>query len=273
MTQVRAIKVNHLNAVLADFDRAKAHFTGKYDATYFLTPPTQDATAGLFEIGHVIFEMFVPKMWLLNARYGAHYLGVEFQVESLADGRAALAEQGIAINRDIGTAVHSDPADFHGVSLEFYEGEFHETDYGPIQCAKLPGAAWWAAHPLRLSGLKALTWAVRDAALVQGRLAALIGAMPVGVAERPVVGGRATMVAIADTVVELLEPTGPGVLADHLERWGEGLRSTVLGSHDMAAVRRWGEERGLPLEPGTADGWLQVPAAANEGIIIEFAPA
>src|SRR4051794_15588718 len=130
MAQIRAIKVNHVNAVLEDFERAKAHFADKYGATYFLTPPTADAYAGLFEIGHVIFEMFVPRMWLLNARYGAHYLGVEFQVVSLAEGRQALAEHGIAVNRDLGNAVHTDPACLHGASIELYEGEFHETDYG-----------------------------------------------------------------------------------------------------------------------------------------------
>jgi hypothetical protein len=31
--------------------------------------------------------------------------------------------------------------------------------------------------------------------------------------------------------------------------------------------------KGIPLEPGTAEGHLAVPAAANRGIMFEFAQA
>ena len=89
--------------------------------------------------------------------------------------------------------------------------------------------------------------------------------------DRPALGARAIGVPVADTVMELLQPTGPGVIADHLRDHGEGLRSTVLGARDMAAVRSWCADRALPLEAGSAADRLAVPAAANHGVMIEFA--
>lgn len=271
---IKAIKINHLNMVLEDYDAAVAHFTQKYGGEFMFTVPTQDARAGLFEIGHVIYELFAPKAWLLNSRYGAHYLGIEFQVASLEEGRKVLAEHNIRVARELGVAVHSHPADFHGTSLELYEDEFHEREYDELPNRKIRPASFWAnEHPLALTGLKAVTWAVRDIAPVRAGLEAMFGATLAYEAERPQVAARSVGLAIADTVFELVEPTGPGIIADHLVRWGEGIRTSVLGSRDMAAVKKWCQDHDLPLEPGTAEGWLAVPAQANHGVIIEFAPA
>jgi len=272
MAQIRAIKVNHLNTVLEDFEGSLDHFVQAYGGEYFLEVQTPDARAGLFEVGNVIFEVFSPKMWLLNARYGPHYLGLEFQVESLAEGRLALDEHGIRVARELGIALHSNPADLHGTSIELYEDEFHERDYELLGGRKLRGQAFWRdEHPLGLTGIAAVTWPVHDAALVAGKLGTLFGATQAYAEDRPALGARAIGVPVADTVMELLQPTGPGVIADHLRDHGEGLRSTVLGARDMAAVRSWCADHALPLEAGSAANRLAVPAAANHGVMIEFA--
>ena len=65
--------------------------------------------------------------FLLNARYGPHYLGLELQADMDAV-REVIAARGIGIARDIGFAVHTHPADTLGVSFEFYDGEFHQRE-------------------------------------------------------------------------------------------------------------------------------------------------
>ena len=60
-------------------------------------------------------------------------------------------------------------------------------------------------------------------------------------------------------------------LRDALRRQGQGIVSTVFGVHDLAQARAFCTTRGIPVEPGTAEGYLAVPAAANRGIRFEFA--
>lgn len=72
-------------------------------------------------------------------------------------------------------------------------------------------------------------------------------------------------------MIELLAPTGPGELQQHLHRYGEGIRSTVFGVRDIEAVRGYFAERHVGLARGTTETTLAVPATANLGVIFEFA--
>ena len=93
---IKTKQVNHVNCVMEGYEVSLAFFQNTYDAEYLLHVGKEDAYACLFQIGRVIFEQFSPRMWLLNSRYGAHYLGIEFQVESLDVARAAAKwERGI----------------------------------------------------------------------------------------------------------------------------------------------------------------------------------
>src|SRR5205085_2592949 len=120
--------------------------------------------ASLLEIGQVIFELFVPHDFLICARYGPHYLGLEWQAD-MDDVRAAVADHGLGIVRDIGLALHTDPADCFGVSHEFYSGYFHDNDWELLGGGKIKSANWWRDnHPLGLTGLIGYTHAVEDIA-------------------------------------------------------------------------------------------------------------
>ena len=127
------------------------------------------------------------------------------------------------------------------------------------------------ALPLGLTGLKGITWAVHDIAGARAFLESLMGAKLVYEVYRPHLAARATGLQIADTVVELLSPTGPGELTAHLARWGDGIRSTIFAARDLGRVRSFLEAKGLPVVAGTAEGTLAVPAEHNRGMLFEFA--
>jgi catechol 2,3-dioxygenase-like lactoylglutathione lyase family enzyme len=267
---IRPVRVNHLNLVLDDFDASVAHFRDLYGADLFLDIPRPEMHACLIEIGRVIFELFVPHVFLLNARYGPHHLGIEYQA-NMAMVREAVAERGIRIARDIGEAIHTHPADCFGVAFEFYDGSFHERDWpligGPIRSA----AAWRDAHPLGLTGLKGYSVAVADIDAASAFFQSFLGAEPIYEAARPAVAGRAVGLQVADSLVELITPVGDGALGAHLHRFGDGIRATRFGVRDIAQARHYFAERGVALAPGDATGSFAVPAEANRGVIFEFA--
>lgn len=270
-TTIRPKKLNHLNMVLEDFDASVVHFTSLYDAQMLLDLPSPASHACLLEIGRVIFEPFVPAVWLLNARYGAHYVGVEYQA-NLEQVRAAIAERDIRIVRDIGMALHTHPADTLGVAFEFYDGEFHENSYALLGDRQIRSADYWRdEHPLGLTGLKAYTLAVHDLPAAQHFVESFLGAEPIYQAARPSAGALAIGLRVGDSVIELLGSTGPGRIADHLYRFGDGIYSTVFGTRDIALIKTWFADRNVAVEPGTADGTLAVAASSNRGVIFEFA--
>lgn len=270
-TTIRPVRMNHLNLVVEDFDASVAHLTGLYGAEFLMDIPNRESHACLVEIGRVIFELFVPNAWLLNARYGPHYVGVEYQAD-MDVVRTAIAERGIRIVRDIGVALHTHPADTLGVAFEFWSGYFHDNLWEPLGNRPMHSAAYWRdGHPLGLTGLKSYTLAVRDLGSAAAFFESFLGARPIYEMPRPAIGARAIGLQVADDVIELLAPAGPGELQRHLDRYGEGIRSTVFGARDIDAVRRYFADRQVELVPGTTEASLAVPASANLGVIFEFA--
>lgn len=268
---IRPQRVNHLNAVVPTFDAAITHFTGAYGAELIMDMPQAAFHACLFEMGQVVFELFVPHDFLVAARLGPHYVGLEWQAD-MDDVRAALADHGVGTIRDIGVALHTDPADCFGVAHEFYAGEFHERKYDLLGGGLMKSAAYWRdEHPLGLSGIKGYTHVVEDIDAASAFYRSFLSAEPVFAEARPAIGGRAIGMKVADATVELLTPTGEGWLAQQLRRQGQGILSVVLGVRDMAQARSYCIARGIPLEVGTADRHAAVPAAANCGIMFEFA--
>lgn len=270
-TTITPEKLNHLNLVLEDFHASVAHFCGLYGAEFMADIPNQETHACLIEIGRVIFELFIPNAWLLTARYGPHYVGVEYQAD-IEQVRAAIAERGIRIVRDIGIALHTHPADTLGVAFEFYDGEFHDRTWDALGGRKMHTADHWRdVHPLGVTGLQCVTLAVNDLTQAQRFLESFLAAEPLYETGRPAVGGQAVGLRVADATIELLAPDGPGELERHLRRYGEGIRSTVFGVRELEAVRRYFAERYVALSQGTADGALAVAGEANLGVIFEFA--
>ena len=269
---IRPIRVNHMNVVLRDHDASVSHLEAKFGAEFMVDMPQKEFHASLFEIGQVIFELFVPHDFLICARYGPHYLGLEWQAD-MNDVRAAVADHGLGIVRDIGLALHTDPADCFGVSYEFYSGYFHDNDWDLLGGGKIKSAAWWRdEQPLGLTGLVGYTHAVEDIQAASAFLQSFLSAEPVYEADRRALGAHAIGLRVADAVIELQAPLGEGELRQHLNRHGQGIRSTVFGVRDIAQTREWLEAQCVALIDGSAPGRLAVPAAANLGLMFEFSP-
>ena len=80
---------------------------------------------------------------------------------------------------------------------------------------------------------------------------------------------RKTGVQLANTVVELLTPTGDGPITAHLQRYGDGLRSVVFQVRSLDQAIHHFSRHGITLVPGDSDGTLAIPAEHNRGVIME----
>ncbi|HEY6531594.1 MAG TPA: VOC family protein, partial [Acidimicrobiales bacterium] len=175
----------------------------------------------------------------------------------------------IRIIRDLDVAVYTHPADCHGVSLEFFTESFHEDERltgGPMR----PSSYWRDEHPLALTGLHGLTHVTPDLEATAQFFCDLLDAQPMDEQERPAIGGRAVALQVADMVLEVLTPTGPGRLKEHLERHGEGLRSTVFRVHDLDKACAHLSAHGIDPVTGTAPSAVAIPAEQNLGVIFEL---
>lgn len=270
MKSIRPVRVNHMNVVLENVEASLDHFRGLYGADLFMDMPQRELHAYLFEMGRVIFEVFVPHEFLLNARYGPHYVGIEYQAD-MDEVREAVAAHDIRIVRDIGVALHTHPADCFGISFEFYGGYFHDNEWDLLGGKLMRSADYWRDdHPLGLTGLKGYTVAVRDIDAAAAFMKSFLSAEPVYEADRPTVSGRAVGLRVADAVIELATPTGEGELQRHLERYGDGIRSTLFGVRDIEQAKQYFADRSVQTGPGEAPGSIAVPEAANLGVMFEF---
>ncbi len=266
---IRLIRVNHVNVVLEDFDASRKHFQEVYDAEFLLDMPHKEMRMSLFETGQVIFAVFVPAAWLLNARYGPHHLGIEYQAD-MDEARQVLTERGIRILRDLNVAVHTDPRDAFGVSFEFYGGSFHDLEWEMLGGSIKSAQHWRDEHPLGLTGLKGYTVGVYDIRAACEFFGDLLGAKSLYEEDRPAIGGRAIGLQTADCVMELVTPICEGALKEQLQQNHQGIRSTVFSVRDIDQARRYFEEREVPLIEGSMSNSFAVSPAANLGLLFEF---
>lgn len=277
MTTISPKRLNHMNLVLENYEQAKAHVQAKFDAEIVAEVPKAEYSALLFATGSVLFEAFVPSVWLLASRYGPHIVGVEYQAD-MDVVVAAVKERGMRIIRESryekdlagnpGYALHTHPADGFGVSYEFYHDDFHTWNWPGL--GRIKPVEGWAGHGLGHKGQIGYTQVVRDIAAASEFLQGFLGAVPVYEADRPEIGAHAIGLKIADVTVELQTPTGPGAIADHHYRYGDGIRSVLFGVRDIEAARSHLAERGLPTLAGSRPGAIAIPAEANLGILFEF---
>jgi hypothetical protein len=266
---IRARRVEHLNIVHDDYDATVEHYQQVFGGIVVFDRLQPTWHACLMEVGGVLFEIFVPNEFFLHTRYGPHHLGVEYHVDDMGSVRETLAARGIRIARDLDVAVHTHPADCHGVSLEFFEDSFHENEElldRPMQ----PATYWRDEHPLGCTGLHGYTVAVADLSTARADFQAVLEHDVCYEVPRETIAATAVGLEVGGAVLELIAPDGDGVLEQHLRRHGEGIRSTVFGVRDVDAARAYFAERGIELVRGTApDAWA-IPSELNRGVIFEF---
>ena len=268
---IRARRVEHLNIVHDDYDATVEHYRRVFGGVVVFDRLQPTWHACLMEVGGVLFEIFVPNEFFLHTRYGPHYLGVEYHVDDIAAVRETLAARGIRIARDLEVAVHAHAADCHGVSLEFFDDSFHEND--ELLDRPLRSATYWRdEHPLGCTGLHGYTVAVADLPTALADFSAVLEHDVRYEVRRETIAGTAVGLDIGGAVLELVAPDGDGPLREHLQKRGEGIRSTVFRVRDLDRARAYFAERNVELVPGTAPGTWAIPAAQNRGVIFEFAP-
>ena len=271
-TSIKARRVNHVNVVYEDFDEAVTHFKRAFDAEFLVDMAQDEWHACLMAFGDVIFEFFVPYQWLTNVRYGPHHVGLEYEAD-MDEVRAAIAERGIRIVRDIGIAVHTDPRDCFGVAFEFYDGSFHERTWDDLGGATMKRRDFWEQHPLGLTGLAGWSLVVADLEAACTFMQDFMGARVTYEADRPAIGARALGLAVADDIVEILAPSTDGPLASHHNRFGDGIRATRFAARDLGKVREWFDSKSIATVPGDTEGSLALAEKDNLGLIFEFVEA
>ena len=269
---INCLHMNHINAVVDGFDDTVAHFREVYGAELISDMPRDEWHACLIAIGGVILELFSPHDDLLHARFGPHYVGVEYQTTDVGAARDAVTARGMRVIRELGVAFHVHPADAFGVALEFFDRSFH--DYPPpvpyLEPLK-PEAYWRDDHPLGLAGLKRYTVAVSDLDAAVALFGELVGAELRYETDRPTVAARAVGLDLGDTVLELQSPVGDGLLARYLARWGDGIRSVVFEVVDLARAQVHMAAKGIELRPGDDPDTLAIAPDDNRGLLFEFA--
>jgi catechol 2,3-dioxygenase-like lactoylglutathione lyase family enzyme len=258
-----------MNMVLEDFDASIRHFQDIYGAEFLMDIPGPEMRAGLLEMGRVILEVFTPSAYLLGARYGAHYLGVEYQAD-MDVVRAAIAERSIRIVRDINVALHTHPTDTFGIAFEFYAGTFHDRDW-PLMKGPMKSAGYWRdEHPLGLTGQHGYTVAVDDIDAASRFFQDFLGGVPVFDEPRKAIGAHAIGLKVADTLVELQTPTSDGELRRHHYRYGDGIRSTIFSVRNLESTKQYLQQQGLTLTSGSTDDAIAVTEDSNRGVRFEF---
>jgi hypothetical protein len=267
---IRPVRMNHLNAVVENYDASVSHLRRVFGAELMVEFPQKEWRACLVSIGRVIIELFVPYDFLLNSRQGPHWLGIEYQSD-MTQVRAAVASYGIRIVRDIGVALHTHPADCFGMAFEFYDGSFHERDWPDLGGQIKPAEYWRDEHALGLTGLKAYTAAVNDLGAATSFLRRFLSAQIVYELERPNLAARAVGLQVADDVIEVLAPVRDGALQAHLWQHGQGIRSIVFGVRDLDQARRYFAELDMKVVPGSMPDSFMLAAEENLGLAFEFA--
>ena len=263
-------RLSHPNLVIENLEASVKHLENLFGASFVLDLPGPNWHACLIEVGGLILEMFEPKHFMLHGRIGPHYLGIEYEADMEA-ARAAVADHGIRIMRDIVEAIHTDPFDGFGVDYEFYGGTFYGPDATHVTTFSKPIEYWRDENPIGFTGRNGYTHAVDDIEAASKFLQSFLGAKPIYEAVRTGLGAKAIGLTVADDVVELVSPNGDGKLMREMLKTGHGVRSLVFGVKDVGQARGYFEGRGVPLIDGTAPGSFALAPEANLGILFEFA--
>jgi catechol 2,3-dioxygenase-like lactoylglutathione lyase family enzyme len=268
---LKCLHMNHINAMVEDFDTSAAHFRDVYGAQFNLDMPRETWHACLITIGGVMFQLFAPSEYLLHARFGPHYVGIEYQVSDFNEARDEVQARGMRVIRDLDVAIHVHPAEAFGVSWEFFGRSFHDDPPAVPYVEPLKSAEYWRdEHPLGCTGLKRYSVAVSELEAATEFFEGFLGATVIYEEARPAVAARAVGLTLADTVAELISPIGSGPIERFLSRQGDGIRSTVFAVRDLGQTRRYLTERGIILHPGDAPDAIAVAAEDNMGLLFEF---
>jgi len=265
---IQCRRASHTNIVIENLESSVKHLEKVFGGSFMLDLPGDNWHACLIEIGGLVVELFEPKAFLLHGRIGPHYLGIEYEA-NMTEARAAIADHGMRIIRDIGQAVHTDPFDGFGVDYEFFDGSFYGPNAKHVK-QHTHSDEHWGNHPIGYAGFVGYTHAVTDLKAAAAFLQSFLNAKPVYEINRPLLNAQAIGFQIANDVCELLCPRGDGPLMQDMLKTGHGIRSTRYRVKSVVQARRYFEGLGLRVIDGTIPGSIAVDPRDNLGLLFEF---
>jgi catechol 2,3-dioxygenase-like lactoylglutathione lyase family enzyme len=278
MTSLTITKLLHVNQLVDDFAAARAFYARVFGAREYWTgyDAAENREAALFVIGDACIELFAPceassRLGAALARFGNSWHSFEWQVPDLEPARDALLERGVRIpTYRPGSFLMTHPGDCHGMLIELCPLEM--TGDPRIE-AGWSSAYWRDEHPLGVTGLRALSVAVRDLPAATAWLTDLLGAEPAYREGRDGIDADVVGVPAAGAVVELVQArSAGGPVADYVARYGQRLRSIEFCVVDVERARRHLAGYGLRVVDGSRPGAIAVAEADNWGVRWEFAP-
>ena len=111
--------------------------------------------------------------------------------------------------------------------------------------------------------------AVRDAEAATKRFGELFGAQ-LGQVNETDLGAKIASLQAGRDFIHLAEPTGPGPIADHIDRWGEGIVGVVFSAHDVDAVAKNLERVGIGVH--RSDGAIRLDSGETHGLLTVVMP-
>jgi len=272
---LKILRVNHINQIVEDYDGSIAHLQDLFGGVFLRQVMPNPVTAGcLVDVGGEIIELLAPKTLERGegkqfAKYGPHYAGIEVLVPSVPDALAAVKDRGLRTLLERGGDFFTHPASTQGVCLQVFGGDWH-ADPPPIAYDNPKRSAReWEEHPIGFRGLHHMSFACTDVDEAADFWCELTGGAVTYRAERPGVGAIAVGLDLG-IPVEVIAPTGPGAIADYLERYGPRVRATTFAVKDLDAAAAYFASRDVALVPGEAPGTLLLPPEHNLGLVYQF---
>ena len=277
MTSLTVTKLLHVNQLVDDFDAARAFYADVFGAREYWTgfDPVENRDASLFVVGDTCIELFAPRdrtslLGASLARFGNSWHSFEWQVPDLEQARAALGERGVRTpTYRPGSFLMTHPGDCHGMLIELCPLEMAGD---PRIEAGWSSAAWRDEHPLGITGLRAMSFAVRDVDTAEAWLSGLVATPARSRERRPAIDAVVVTIPVAGTDVELMAAgSADGPVSAHLSRYGQRLRSIEFGVVDVDRTAAYLRSRGLRVVDGSRPGAIAVAEEDNWGVRWEFA--
>lgn len=112
--------------------------------------------------------------------------------------------------------------------------------------------------------------AVPDTEAATERFDELFGARFAQVNDDPGIGAKFASLQCGRDFIHLAEPTGPGPIADHVERWGGGIVGVVFSARDVDAVAKKAEDAGVTVH--RSDGAIRLDQEQTHGLLTVVMP-
>jgi hypothetical protein len=105
--------------------------------------------------------------------------------------------------------------------------------------------------------------AVRDADAAAATFGTIFGGEVIGRGAAPPLGADVTDVGVGRDRIGLAVPTGPGIVQDHLDKWGEGIFGVAFATDDVPALRDRIKSKGVAVTPDDAKLFMIDPAQTH----------